>query len=319
MKPNSLLLESISEEALKILQEHTNVQVATTPASGMDIATQMPIAAIVTRGAGVVNEALIKHCKGLKVIARCGVGLDNVDITTASAQSVKVINAPGSNADTVAEHTLALMLSAQRQISVYVQAVKNNNWAQRSQYGGDEIRGKTLGILGLGNIGSKVAQLATAFGMSVQYWNRSEKETPYQKVDFDTLLATSDIISLHLPQVDATRHLINASTFQKMKPTALLINTARGAIIDETALVQALQNQSIGGFAADVLQKEPPIKNHPLLQFPNVLITPHSASLTATTYNQMCVMTVQNLVHVLKGEALDERVVFNRAALEGNV
>ena len=315
MKPNILLLEYISAEALAILHKHTTVHVAETPASGMDIATKMPIDAIVTRGRGEVNEALIQNCQGLKMIARCGVGLDNVAVTTASKLGIKVINAPGSNADTVAEHTLALMLAAKRQIPTYAKAAKNNHWMHRSQYRGDEIRGKKLGILGLGNIGKKVAQLATAFGMRVQYWNRTPRKTPYQQVDFDTLLVTSDIISLHLPKIAATQHLINAATLQKMKPSALLINTARGTIIDETALLHALQNQTISGFAADVLQNEPPIDNHPLLQLPNVLVTPHTASLTAATFNEMCVVTVQNLVDLLAGKVIEERFIFNREAL----
>lgn len=311
-KPNILLLEYISEESLTILKKHTNVQVADTPASGMNVATKMPIAAIVTRGRGVVNEQLIKNCSGLQFIARCGVGLDNINIQIASQLGIKVINAPGSNAATVAEHTLALMLSAQRQIHTYAKIVKNNNWTQRSQYDGDEIRGKTLGILGLGNIGKRVAELATAFGMNVQYWNRTPKRVSYQKVDFDTLLTTSDIVSLHLPKVPATQHLINATALQKMKPTSLLINTARGTIIDEKALVYALKNQLIGGFAADVLFQEPPVENHSLLQLPNVLITPHTASLTAATFNDMCVITIKNLVALLNEQAIDERFIFNK-------
>ena len=314
MKPNILLLEYISAEALAILQEHANVQVAETPASGMDIATKMPIDAIVTRGSGVVDAQLIKHCQGLKMIARCGVGLDNVAVATASEFGIKVINAPGSNADTVAEHTLALMLAAKRQIPAYAKVAKANNWMHRSQYGGDEIRGKTLGILGLGNIGKRVAELATAFGMNIQFWNRTPKDSPYQQVTFDRLLATSDIISLHLPQVPATHHLMNATAFQKMKPTALLVNTARGTIIDEVALVAALKNQAIAGFAADVLYREPPVDDHRLFQFSNVLITPHTASLTALTFNEMCVVTVNNLVAFLAGQSIEERFVFNRNA-----
>lgn len=312
MKPNSLLLEYISEEALTILQQHTNVQEAASPASAMNIASNMPIKAIVTRGVGKVDEELIKHCQGLEVIARCGVGLDNVDITTASRLGVKVLNAPGSNANTVAEHTLALILALQRQIYSHATAVKSNNWNARLSYTGNEIRGKTLGILGLGNIGKKVAKLATAFGMTIQYWNRSEQEVPYKKVDFDELLASSDIISLHVPSVPETHHLIDADALQKIQPTTLLVNTARGAIIDEAALAHALQIQAIGGFAADVLAQEPPVLDNPLLQLPNTLITPHTASLTATTFNQMCVSTVQNVVDLLAGNAIDERCIFNR-------
>ena len=315
MKPNILLLEYISAEALAILHKHTTVHVAETPASGIDIATKMPIDAIVTRGSGVVDKALIQNCQGLKMIARCGVGLDNVAVEAATQYGVRVINAPGSNADTVAEHTFALMLAAKRQIPTYAKVAKNNHWMHRSQYGGDEIRGKTLGILGLGNIGKRVAELATAFGMHIQFWNRTPKDSPYQQVTFDELLATSDIISLHLPQVPATHHLINAEAFQKMKPNTLLVNTARGTIIDETALVDALKNQKIAGFAADVLYREPPVDNHPLFQLPNVLITPHTASLTALTFNEMCVVTVDNLVAFFAGQSIDERFVFNRDKL----
>jgi len=315
MNPNILLLEYISKEALEILYRQVNIHEASTLQESLDLAAKMPITAIVTRGSGVVDKQLIKQCKGLKVIARCGVGLDNVDTDSASKEGVMVINAPGSNADTVAEHTLALMLSAQRQIPTYAQIAKNNNWVRRSQYGGDEIRGKTLGIVGLGNIGKKVATLATAFGMSVQYWNRTIRTNPYQQVDFDTLLTTSDIISLHLPKIAATHHLIAESAFQKMKPTVLLVNTARGSIIQESALIQALENRRIAGFAADVLENEPPVENHPLLQFPTVLLTPHTASLTATTFNEMCVITVQNVVDLLVGKAIEERFIFNRAAL----
>lgn len=315
MKPNILLLEYISANALTILQEHTKVVEATSTSAAIEIATKIPITAIVTRGSGIVTNALIRHCKGLKIIARCGVGLDNIDISTASQLGVKVINAPGSNAASVAEHTLALMLSAQRQISTYAAAAKANNWTFRSQYSGDEIRGKKLGILGLGNIGKKVAELATAFGMSVQFWNRTPRTAPYQQVDLDKLLTTSDIISLHLPQVAVTHHLINAAALEKMKGTAILINTARGSIIEEEALIQALENQSIGGFAADVLTKEPPTDNHPLLQLPNVLITPHTASLTKTTFNEMCVITVQNLITLLDGKNINEGFIFNRAEL----
>jgi len=315
MKLNILLLEYISEEALTMLHASTQVHKVDTFAAAMDIAAKIPIAAIVTRGSGIVNEQLIQQCKGLQVIARCGVGLDNIAVEVASQNGIKVINAPGSNADSVAEHTLALMLSAQRQIPLYAAAAKDNKWMQRSQYAGDEIRGKTLGILGLGNIGKKVAQLAIAFGMSVQYWNRTSRTLPYPQVEFDTLLATSDIISLHLPQVEATRHLINASAFQKMKPSVLLVNTARGSLIDETALIKALQTNTIRGFTADVLDKEPPMDHHPLLQFPTVLITPHTASLTATTFNEMCVVTVQNLISLLNGKSLEEHFIFNRLAL----
>ncbi|NJK82764.1 MAG: hypothetical protein HC912_02080 [Saprospiraceae bacterium] len=139
------------------------------------IAEKQPIHAIVTRGKGEVNETLIAACPDLQVIARCGVGLDNVNVDFATQKGIKVVNAPGSNADTVAEHALCLMLMLQRHLYASVQAVKQNDWQFRNRYQGDEIRGKTLGILGLGNIGSKVAHLAAAFGMHIIYWDVQPK------------------------------------------------------------------------------------------------------------------------------------------------
>lgn len=311
---NILLLETVTEEALGVLKQNANVFFAETPFSGIPIATQHTIHGIVTRGKGDVSEALISKCPDLQVIARCGVGLDNIDVQFATKQGVKVVNAPGSNADTVAEHALSLMLSLQRQLYTSFSEVKKGNWDFRKQYKGDEIRGKTLGILGFGNIGSKVAKLASAFGMNITYWDVKEKpNSGYTFLSFDEILAQSDIITLHLPLLESTRNLINATAFEKMQPHAYLINTSRGEVIDQSALINALKQQQIAGFGADVLATEPPKTDDPLLQMDNVLITPHSASLTARTYNEMCVITCQNAVDILQGKSIEERYIFNRS------
>ena len=312
MKPNVLLLESITEDAYNMLAVHTNILTASSPTKGSVIARKNPIAAIVTRGKGAVNAGIISDCKGLKIIARCGVGLDNVDVPYASSQGIRVVNAPGSNSDTVVEQAIALLLMLQRQLFQSVTQVKEGNWNYRKQYQGDEIRGKVLGVLGLGNIGRKVATIAAAFGMKVIYWDRSSTNTNYVKMTLEQVLKQADIVSIHLPLTAETQQLIGAKELALMKHTALLINTARGAIIDQTALLSALQNKTVGGFAADVLTIEPPAPNHPLLALDNVLVTPHAASLTASTYNQMCVMTVQNVVDFLTGRNIEERFIFNR-------
>lgn len=312
MEKNVLLLESVTDEAHQLLAKYTNLFIASSPTTGGEIAAKHPIHGIITRGKGAVNATLIEQCEGLEVIARCGVGLDNVDVKFATEQGVKVVNAPGINASTVAEHALALMLMLKRQLYTSIKEVKVGNWAYRKNYQGDEIRGKKLGVLGLGNIGQRVAKLATAFGMEIVYWDIDGKAVPYPKLTFDEVLQQADIVSLHLPLFPETRHIIDQGAFEQMKSSALLINTARGAIIDEKALVTALQQQQIAGFASDVLETEPPVSNHPLLQLPNVLITPHSASLTQLTYNEMCVVTVQNAIDVLKGKEIDARYVFNR-------
>lgn len=316
MKKNILLLETVSEEADQLLRSGAEVFMADSPTSGPAIADKHPIHAIVTRGKGDVSAALIAKCPDLEVISRCGVGLDNVDVTSATDAGVKVVNAPGINADTVAEHALALMLSLQRQMFRSVSAVKDNDWAFRTIYQGDEIRGKTLGVLGLGNIGRKVAHLASAFGMQVIYWNLEEvAEVNYRFCTLEEILEGADIITLHLPLTEFTHHLLNEEAFEKMKPNALVINTSRGAVVDEEALLQALMQRKIGGFAADVLTVEPPAMDYALLQLDNVLVTPHSASLTARTYNEMCVLTVRNTLDLLAGKQIDERCIFNAKML----
>ena len=316
LKKNILLLESVSDEAMTLLEENTCVFSSTSPHTGSEIAHSHPIHAIITRGKGDVSEVLIRACPDLQIIARCGVGLDNVDVNFATTQGVKVINAPGSNADTVAEHTLGLMLMLQRSLYNAVQAVKKGNWNFRTSYQGDELRGKTLGILGFGDIGSRVAKLAEAFGMKIIFWSKTAKENPYFRLPLPQVLKRSDIVSIHLPLTTETKHLINAGKLELMKSHALLINTARGAIIEKEALIEALKNRQIGGFAADVLEIQPPGHDDPLLSMPNVLITPHAASLTATTYNEMCTLTVQNTLDLLNGKPINEKYIFNRNELK---
>lgn len=312
---NILLLESVSQEAHRLLQKNSRLLEAGSPFTGGEIAAKEPIHAIITRGKGDVSETLIRQCPDLQVIARCGVGLDNVDVAFATKQGVKVVNAPGSNADTVAEHALGLMLALQRNLFHSIDAVRNNQWNFRNRYVGDEIRGKTLGIMGLGNIGKKVARLAEAFGMEIVYWDAGPQQVPYAFLTLDELFRRADIISMHLPLTPQTRNLINSDSLAKMQSHSLIINTARGEIVDQPALTAALQNGRIGGFAADVLIEEPPAADDPLLQLPNVLITPHSASLTARTYNEMCVITVKNTLALLNGEQIGERFIFNRNEL----
>ena len=317
LNKNVLLLESLTPDTEQVLHNHVQVFKALSPTSGGEVAVRQPVHAIITRGLGAVNAELIKHCHGLEIIARAGVGLDNVDVEFATAQGIKVINAPGSNADTVAEHTLALMLALQRRLYTSIEAVKDNRWDYRKSYGGDEIRGKILGILGMGNIGRRVAQLAQAFGMDIWYASQKPADVPYNLVSFKKLLVQADIISLHLPLTSQTRNLLNRASIAQLQPHTLIINTSRGEVIDQQALTEALLDKKIGGFAADVLIQEPPAVDDVLLKLDNVLVTPHSASLTGRTYHQMCLLTVQNTLSLLRSEAIDEKYIFNRQHLGG--
>lgn len=307
MKKNVLLLETIADEALALLEENANVFEGYTEGGLSEVLGRVEVHAVITRGKGQIDKRLMDACPDLEVVARCGVGLDNVDVAEATARKIRVVNAPGSNAATIAEHTLALMLMLMRNLYQSVERVKQHDWNWRNQYAGDELNGKTLGILGMGNIGKRVAKLGEAFGMKVLYWSRTTQNLPMEE-----LLKQSDVISLHLPLTQETNEIIGEAQLALMKPTAFLINTARGALINHAALLDALNTNTIAGFAADVLPDEPPVENLSIVQHPHALITPHTASLTAATYQRMCLLIVKNVLAILGGGAAELNSVYNR-------
>lgn len=317
MKHKILLLETIADEAMEMLTNAEDVEIFTgyNQASLIQVADNQNINGIITRGVGQVNKALISSFPDLKTITRCGVGLDNIDVIFATEKGVKVINAPGSNSATIAEHTISLMLLLQRNLYRSINEVKSGNWDWRKEFSGDEINGKTLGILGLGNIGKRVAKIAVAMGMKIIYWNLSKENVPYQFLTLEQVLKAADIVTIHLPLTTETENLINEERLKLMKPTSILINTARGGIIDQKAVADALKKEKIAGFGADVLLEEPPREeDEDLINHPNALITAHVGSLTARTYTEMCVSTVKNTLAILRGKQPDERSIFNRKA-----
>jgi phosphoglycerate dehydrogenase-like enzyme len=295
-----LLLESLHPEAEALLAEAGELLRAADP--NQPPAELSKVRAILTRGRGRVPEALLSRCQALEVIARAGAGLDNLDTAAAARRGIPVIFAPGANTNTVAEHTLALMLDLARGITKSARAVAAGRWEERAHYAGNELGGLTLGIVGLGHIGRRVATLADAFGMRIQVAAHGTRPSPYATLPLLELLATSDIVTLHCPLTPATRHLIAARELAVLKPGALLINTARGALIDMPALRAALSTGTPAGFAADVLDHEPPAPDDPLLTAENVLLTPHIASLTAATYRALCLSTAENVARVLRGK-----------------
>lgn len=310
-----LLLETIENESFELLKNEKDIQLHLAW-EGMPAADILEgIDAVITRGIGQVNRALYDACPNMKVAARCGVGLDNVDVGEASKRGIKVINAPGSNASTVAEHTISLMLTIQRNLFEALSAVKNGQWASRSSFKSDELNGKTLGILGLGNIGLKVANIAAAFGMKVIYWSPSNKEVPYFLVDKETLFRSADIISLHLPLNEETKDIVDEEVFNKLKQGAILINTARGALVNRDALLSALDTGKLAGYGADVPFSPPPTADDALISHPKSFITAHVSSLTATTYKNMCLSTVKNVLAVLHGQTPDPYCIFNATSL----
>jgi D-3-phosphoglycerate dehydrogenase len=297
-----LLLETIHPDAQALLESYDRVRLASTAEAAREAVEQERVVAIVTRGRGRIGAGLIDACPHLRAVARCGVGLDNIDSAAAAARGVAVVFAPGSTTSAVAEHTLMLMLAAARRLLPAAAAVRADNWAVRNSYQGYDLAGRTLGVVGMGAIGRRVAELAQSVGMRVIYWSRRRRSNGFTYVELPELLASSDVISLHVELTRETTHLIGEAELALVKPGAILINTARGGVLDQRAIVAALRSGQLAAFAADVLELEPPQAGDPLLRDERVIITPHTAALTDVTYRTMCVRTATNLLAVLRGE-----------------
>ena len=308
-----LLLETIHPEAHERLAAVGRVVAADDPEAAQRVVRAEAVQAIVTRGRGQVRRTLLEQSPDLKVVARVGVGLDNVDVDAATERGVMVLNAPGSTTVAVAEHALMLMMALVRGFYPTVDAVKKGDWAYRRTYSGDELSDKTLGIVGMGAIGRRVARLAEGFGMRIVYWSRVEKDVPYPYRSLPALLAEADLVSVHVALTTETRHLLGRDALAAMKPGAMLVNTARGGVIDQAALLDVLDHGPLAGFAADVLDPEPPDPDDPLLHHEKTIITPHTAALTRTTFRKMCLRTVNNVVAALRGEPVEAGCVANPA------
>lgn len=254
----------------------------------------------------VTKEALVRPGR-LSVIARAGVGVDNVDLDAATAAGVLVLNTPDANTLSTAEHTLALMMALHRQIPAAHQHVVSGQWS-RGTFSGDQLAGKTLGVVGFGRIGRAVAKRAQSFEMRVLVFDpfvteETARELAVTRVpELIDLLAASDVITLHATLSDTTKHMIGPRELAAMKPTAKLVNCARGALVDEAALAEALNAGRLGGAALDVYEQEPP-KNSPILGARNVVLTPHLAASTAEAQARVSVDAVDAiLAYLLRGE-----------------
>lgn len=239
--------------------------------------------ALLVRSATTVSAQLLDAAPRLRIVARAGTGVDNVDVATASARGILVVNAPGANSISVAEHACALMLSLARRVPAADRAMKDGKW-EKKKFMGTELRGKTLGIAGLGRIGQEVAQRGRSFGMRIvahdPFISRDiAAGLGVELLSLDELCATVDYLTLHLPSTPETRHLFNDDRFGRCKPGIRIINTARGELIDEDALCRAIEKGIVAGAGLDVFNVEPP-KNWALAQLPQVVATPHIAAST---------------------------------------
>lgn len=245
----------------------------------------------------------------LKVIANYAVGYDNIDLPAATARGIWVTNTPDVLTETTADLTWALLLAAARRISEGERYVRDGRWRCWGPLLmlGHDVHGKTLGILGCGRIGAAVARRGRGFGMRLLYHNRTrrpelEAELGLAPVNLATLLAESDYLSLHCPLTDATRHLIDAEALARMKPTAVLINTTRGPVVDQSALYTALRDGVIQAAALDVTDPEPPDPADPLLTLDNCLVVPHVGSASIETRTEMALLAARNLLAACRGE-----------------
>lgn len=256
-----------------------------------------------------IDAEVMAACSKLRVISNMAVGYNNIDVAEATRRNIVVTNTPGVLTEATADFAWALLMAVARRVVEGDRLVRSGNWGGWGplQLLGSEVNGKTLGIIGLGRIGQALARRAKGFNMPVQYYNRSrlapelEAEFAASYVELDELLATSDFVSLHAPYSPAVHHLINAERLNAMKPGAYLINTARGPMIDEAALVTALQNGPIAGAGLDVFEREPALAEG-LADLPNVVLAPHIASATHQTRGEMSRLAATNLIAALRGE-----------------
>ncbi|SHI65197.1 hydroxyacid dehydrogenase [Desulfofundulus thermosubterraneus] len=299
--------ELIWEEGLQILSELGNV-VYDANLWKQDLARELVDAdALVVRNQTRVTRELIQAAPRLKVIGRLGVGLDNIDLAAAREAGIPVVYARNANAISVAEYVFAAMLTFARRLEEATAHVKGGGWNRRL-YTRMELYGKTLGLIGTGEIGTRLAYRAQAFGMKILGYDPfvppyevACTEFGVQLTDLKTVLSQADFVSLHVPLNNATRNLINRETLSLMKPSAYLINTARGGVVNEEDLYNVLREGKIGGAALDVLAQEPP-QDSPLFKLDNVILTPHIAGLTEEAQVKTSVLVAQEVVKILRGE-----------------
>ncbi|MGE4283077.1 MAG: hydroxyacid dehydrogenase [Clostridia bacterium] len=262
--------------------------------------------AVLVRTAPMTEEVL-RAGKKLKIVARHGVGYDNVDVKVAQELGIWATNAPLSNANSVAEHTIGLIIAAARNIFRCGIEFRNGNFEIRNQLNGCDLEGKILGVIGVGKIGSLVAKKATlGLGMKVIGYDpyiTSAQIDPNIKLinDWEQVFKNADFISLHMPATEKTKGIVGKKEFKMMKPTAYFINCARGEVVNEHDLIEALKAKEIAGAALDVYEQEPPEKDNPLFAFDNVTLTPHNASLTKESAIRMALHAAMEIHEVLSG------------------
>lgn len=307
MTPKVLVSDKLSPQGLAVLQAapsvlSVDVRVGLDPAALLQIIPEYD--GLVIRSATKVTPAVLAAASRLKVVGRAGIGVDNVDLAAASARGVRVMNTPDGNVVTTAEHALALMFAVARKIPQASASMRAGAW-EKTKFQGRELFGKTIGIIGLGNIGRIVAERARGLRMRViatDPWvtPRKGQELGVEMVDLDTLLAAADVVTLHVPAVDWTKGILSAANVAKLKKGAILINAARGGLVDERAVAEAVRSGQLYGAAFDVFAEEPLAKDSPLLGVDNIVLTPHLGASTDEAQDIVAVMVAEQVVEYFR-------------------
>ncbi|HZP26205.1 MAG TPA: phosphoglycerate dehydrogenase [Dehalococcoidia bacterium] len=306
MPARILICDPIAEDGINLLRQFgAEVDVRTGLSPQELIAAVADYDALVVRSETKVTADVIAAASQLQVIGRAGIGVDNIDVKAASERGVVVVNAPTGNVSSAAEHTIALMLALARYIPQADETLRSGKW-ERGKFLGVEVRGRTMGIVGLGQVGSEVARRARGLEMRVLAYDPFVPEERarvlgVEVVGFDELLRQSDFITLHVTLTDATRKLIGEKEFKKMKPGARIINVSRGGVIDEKALLKALDEGRIAGAALDVFETEP-VTDHPLFHSDKVVVTPHLGASTAEAQERVAMDVAEQIIAVLQNQ-----------------
>ncbi|MDN5313582.1 MAG: D-3-phosphoglycerate dehydrogenase / 2-oxoglutarate reductase [Thermoanaerobacteraceae bacterium] len=305
-----LVSDDIAQEGIDILNQEYQVDVRTKLSEDELVEIIGGYDALVVRSATKVTAKIIEN-SNLKVIGRAGVGVDNIDLEAATKKGILVVNAPEGNTTAASEHTVALLMAMARNIPEAVQSLKNKVW-DRKRFMGIELNGKTLGVVGLGRIGREVAKKAIGLGMNILAYDpyiikQQVENINIKVVDLDTVLKEADFITFHVPLTKSTYHMVGEKQFSMMKDGVMLINCARGGIIDEEALYDALKSGKVAGCALDVFEKEPPLES-PLLDLPNLIATPHLGASTQEAQVSVAIDVAKDVIRALKGEMVKNPV-----------
>jgi D-3-phosphoglycerate dehydrogenase len=302
-----LLYEDMDETGKALLKEKAEIFFASSLEENSLIKAVREVNGIIIRANGKVSRRLMESAPKLKVVGRHGVGVENIDLQAATEKGIWVVNTPDANDISVAEHFFGLALILSKMLKKADIALREGRWGARYEYTGNELHGKTLGILGFGRIGRAVGRIGyKGFDMRVLYYDavqyeETEKELKARKASLDEVLSQSDYISVNLPMLPETKGILGKKEFGLMKPSAFIINLARGPIWDEKALYQVLKEGKIAGAASDVYEVEPATKDHPLLRLENFVGTPHMAAHTEEALRRMS-LVAEDVIRVLEGK-----------------